>query len=196
VEHFEGRIAVVTGGGTGMGRELVRQLAAEGCDVATCDVSDDEMAETKALALEGAPDGTRVVTFVADVSDEAQILAFRDAVVAGLATDHINLIFNNAGIRRRRRASGDSRHTARARVQLHVRLCRGFPRGCAVRDGVGGGVHDPSRVTADHAHPDRRRHCVPRHGGRQVPYRHPQGERGQPARLISSASADDNIPRW
>jgi NAD(P)-dependent dehydrogenase (short-subunit alcohol dehydrogenase family) len=35
---FTGRVADVTGGGTGMGRELVRQLTADGCDVATCDV--------------------------------------------------------------------------------------------------------------------------------------------------------------
>jgi NAD(P)-dependent dehydrogenase (short-subunit alcohol dehydrogenase family) len=98
VEQIEGRIAVVTGGGTGMGRELVRQLAAAGCDVATCDVSAEAMEETKALALEGAPDGVRVVTFVADVSAEAQVLAFRDAVASELATDHINLLFNNAGI--------------------------------------------------------------------------------------------------
>ena len=98
MEQLEGRIAVVTGGGTGMGRELVRQLAAAGCDVATCDVSAEAMEETKALALDGAPDGVRVVTFVADVSDEALVLAFRDAVASGLATEHVNLLFNNAGI--------------------------------------------------------------------------------------------------
>jgi NAD(P)-dependent dehydrogenase (short-subunit alcohol dehydrogenase family) len=98
MERFEGRIAVVTGGGTGMGRELVRQLAADGCDVATCDVFPEAMAETKDLALEGAPAGTRVTSFVADVSDESAVIAFRDAVAAELATDHINLLFNNAGI--------------------------------------------------------------------------------------------------
>jgi NAD(P)-dependent dehydrogenase (short-subunit alcohol dehydrogenase family) len=98
MERFEGRIAVVTGGGTGMGRELVRQLAAEGCHVSTCDVSAEAMAETKTLALGGAPGGTKVTTFVADVSDEAQVIAFREAVSSELATDHINLLFNNAGI--------------------------------------------------------------------------------------------------
>ena len=98
MKDFGGRIAVVTGGGTGMGRELVRQLAAEGCHVAMCDVSADNMAESRALALEKAPTGTRVTTTVADVADERQLEAFRDAVVREHATDHVNLVFNNAGI--------------------------------------------------------------------------------------------------
>ena len=46
MENFNNKIAVVTGGGTGMGRELVRQLAKEGCHVAMCDVIEDNMIET------------------------------------------------------------------------------------------------------------------------------------------------------
>ncbi|MDJ0865925.1 MAG: SDR family NAD(P)-dependent oxidoreductase [Myxococcota bacterium] len=98
MDRFEGRIAVVTGGGTGMGRELARQLAAEGCHVAMCDVSPEAMAETQALCQQEAPDGVRVSSFEADVSEESQVLAFRDAVVAAHETDHIHLLFNNAGI--------------------------------------------------------------------------------------------------
>jgi NAD(P)-dependent dehydrogenase (short-subunit alcohol dehydrogenase family) len=98
VGRFDGRVAVVTGGGTGMGRELVRQLAADGCHVATCDVSEETRAETRELALGGAPAGTVVTTFVANVADAQQVDDFRDAVAVDHATDHINLLFNNAGI--------------------------------------------------------------------------------------------------
>lgn len=98
MESFAGRIAVVTGGGTGMGRELVRQLAAEGCDVALCDVNEQTMAEARSLAEKEAPEGTRLTTFVADVSDEAQVQAFADHVRSELDTDHVHLVFNNAGI--------------------------------------------------------------------------------------------------
>jgi NAD(P)-dependent dehydrogenase (short-subunit alcohol dehydrogenase family) len=98
MESFEGRIAVVTGGGSGMGRELVVQLAREGCSVATCDVNPESVAETARIAEKEAPAGTRVTTHRCDVSDETQVLAFRDEVVAQHETDHVNLVFNNAGI--------------------------------------------------------------------------------------------------
>jgi NAD(P)-dependent dehydrogenase (short-subunit alcohol dehydrogenase family) len=98
VKDFSGKIAVITGGGTGMGRELARLLAAEGCTVAMCDVAAETMEETRRLALQGAPQGVRVMTALADVSDEEQVLRFRDAVKGELSTDHIHLLFNNAGI--------------------------------------------------------------------------------------------------
>jgi NAD(P)-dependent dehydrogenase (short-subunit alcohol dehydrogenase family) len=96
--RFQGRLAVVTGGGTGMGRELVLQLAAEGCSVAACDVNLDTLDETARLAEKAAPAGTKITTHQCDVGDEAQVNRFRDEVVARHQTDHINLLFNNAGI--------------------------------------------------------------------------------------------------
>lgn len=93
-----GHLAVITGGGTGMGRELARQLSAEGCHVAICDLDEEAMAETVALCQAEAPAGTRITATVADVSDEAQLVAFREAVMVEHDTDHLELLFNNAGI--------------------------------------------------------------------------------------------------
>jgi NAD(P)-dependent dehydrogenase (short-subunit alcohol dehydrogenase family) len=98
MKEFGGKIAVITGGGTGMGRELAKQLAGEGCHVAMCDVSAEHMEETRAACLERAPAGTRVTTHLCDVSEERQVLAFRDAVKQGHSTPCIHLLFNNAGI--------------------------------------------------------------------------------------------------
>ncbi|WMT71568.1 SDR family NAD(P)-dependent oxidoreductase [Bradyrhizobium sp. Ash2021] len=99
MKDFAGKIAVITGGGTGMGRELARQLVAEGCNVAMCDVSAEAMAETKRLCeVERLPQGLCITTHVADVSIEDQFLRFRDELIEQQATDKIHLLFNNAGI--------------------------------------------------------------------------------------------------
>lgn len=98
MQDFAGKIAVITGGGTGMGRELARQLVEQGCDVAMCDVAADAMAETVALCEQQAPQGIRVTSFVCSVADAEQMLEFADHVRDAFATTYINLLFNNAGI--------------------------------------------------------------------------------------------------
>ena len=98
-KDFAGRIAVVTGGGSGMGREFVRQLVAEGCNVAMCDISAAGMAETHRLCeTAGLPQGLRLTTHVADVSDAAQVEHFRDEGANCHDTDRVHQLFNNAGI--------------------------------------------------------------------------------------------------
>jgi NAD(P)-dependent dehydrogenase (short-subunit alcohol dehydrogenase family) len=81
-----------------MGRELVIQLAAEGCSVATCDLTLDNVSETALRAEKEAPEGTRITTHLCDVTNDDQVLRFRDEVLAQHETDHVNLVFNNAGI--------------------------------------------------------------------------------------------------
>jgi NAD(P)-dependent dehydrogenase (short-subunit alcohol dehydrogenase family) len=98
MESFGGKLAVVTGGGSGMGRELVRQLAAQGCSVAACDWHPDAMAETASLARTDAGSGALVTSHACDVSDEAQVLRFRDELLGQHARDHVDLVFTNAGI--------------------------------------------------------------------------------------------------
>lgn len=98
MKDFGGKLAVITGGGTGMGRELARQLILEGCDVAICDVIENNMMETRALCEADAPQGVRITTHLCDVASEDEVLRFRDEVVREHGRDHINLLFNNAGI--------------------------------------------------------------------------------------------------
>jgi NAD(P)-dependent dehydrogenase (short-subunit alcohol dehydrogenase family) len=98
VDSFTGKLAVVTGGGSGMGRELVRQLAELGCSVATCDINADTVAQTVAMVRVEAPAGVRVTSHTCDVSDEAQVLRFRDELLVEHASDHVDLVFSNAGI--------------------------------------------------------------------------------------------------
>ena len=142
MKDFAGKFAVITGGGTGMGRELARQLVAEGCNVAMCDVSVEAMAETRRLCeAEKLPQGLRVTTHVADVSIEAHLQRFRDELIEQQATDRIHLLFNNAGI-----GSGGSLFTnTREQWERTFNICWG---------GVYLGVRTflPLMMKADEAH--------------------------------------------
>ena len=103
MRDLNGKLAVVTGGGSGIGRALVRQLVALGCHVATCDVREAALDETRELALAAASErpagqSVEVTTFVADVTDEARLVAFREDTTRRHGSDHVHLLFNNAGI--------------------------------------------------------------------------------------------------
>jgi len=102
MDSFAGKLAVVTGGGSGIGRELVRQLAAAGCSVAACDINADTVAETVTQGQPGAGAGVgaevTVTGHVCDVADEAQVLRFRDELLDAHHTDHVDLVFSNAGV--------------------------------------------------------------------------------------------------
>lgn len=98
MQDFSGKLAVITGGGTGMGRALARQLVAQGCDVAMCDIIASNLEQSASLCRAEAGQGVKVSTHICDVADEDQIAAFAEAVPEAHDRDHINLLFNNAGI--------------------------------------------------------------------------------------------------
>jgi len=97
MKEFTDRLAVVTGAGSGMGRELAVQLAEAGCHLALCDVSWDNLEATQAMCARSGS-GVNVTVHTCDVADEEQMLAFRDGVLEQHDTDHLHLLFNNAGI--------------------------------------------------------------------------------------------------
>ena len=88
---FGGRVAVVTGAGSGIGRALALQLVQEGARVAISDVDADGLARTAALA-----GGTGMRTDRLDVADRSAVLAYADTIVAEFGTVH--LVINNAGV--------------------------------------------------------------------------------------------------
>ena len=98
MDSFAGKLAVVTGGGSGIGRELVRQLAAAGCSVAACDLNPDTIAETVTQGEPGVAVELTVTGHVCDVSAEAQVLRFRDELLDAHQADHVDLVFSNAGL--------------------------------------------------------------------------------------------------
>lgn len=97
MEIFRGKIGVLTGAGTGIGRALTRQLVAHGCHMAICDVSEEALAETIALCRKSNPEAM-LSGILCDVADETQVHQFVDHVRSSHGTGHIDLLINNAGI--------------------------------------------------------------------------------------------------
>ena len=94
---FENRIAVVTGGASGIGCELLLQLVQRGAHVAACDIDRDRL-ETAVRRARASNPGVRVTAHVHDVSDEKSIVRFAKEVAKEHESDAIHLLFNNAGV--------------------------------------------------------------------------------------------------
>src|SRR3954465_16078768 len=90
--RVQGKVWVVTGAGSGMGRELVRQLLERDARVAAVDLNSDALRETAALVSAG----DRLSTHVADITDRPTVEALPGAVVAAHGT--VDGVVNNAGI--------------------------------------------------------------------------------------------------
>ena len=93
MKDFSGRVAAITGAGSGIGRALANALARRGAHLALSDIDDAALAETVARC-EGYR--VKITSQHVDVSDRHAVYDWADRVVA----DHgkVNLIFNNAGV--------------------------------------------------------------------------------------------------
>lgn len=90
MQDLKGRVAVVTGGASGVGRAIAARLVAEGAQVVLADISQERLDET-AAELGGGTIGIKV-----DVSKEESVDALADAVFERFGAVH--LLFNNAGV--------------------------------------------------------------------------------------------------
>ena len=91
--ELNGRVAVVTGGSTGIGRAIATRLAGEGCRVAVCARSEDTLREAEA-AIRAA--GGEALAVAADVGREDEVARLRDEVASKLGP--ASILVNNAGI--------------------------------------------------------------------------------------------------
>ncbi|MCB0219549.1 MAG: SDR family NAD(P)-dependent oxidoreductase [Chrysiogenetes bacterium] len=93
MKNLKGRVAVVTGAASGIGRATSVALAREGCDLAITDVNEAGLKETAKMI---AALGRKVSTHVVDVASKSQMKALPKAVIA--EHGHVHIVVNNAGV--------------------------------------------------------------------------------------------------
>lgn len=93
MQELHGKVAVITGGGSGIGRSLAHAFAAQGMKVVLADVNEVSMRAVEAELAEG---GTEVLPVVCDTSLEANVHALAQATLDRFGAAH--LLCNNAGV--------------------------------------------------------------------------------------------------
>ena len=93
MKSFDNKVAVVTGAASGMGRYLAVLLAKMGCNVAICDVNEEELKKTSSML---ANYNVATSQHVVDIGDKDEIDRFHEEVIA--QHQKVDLVFNNAGI--------------------------------------------------------------------------------------------------
>ena len=93
MKEIKGKVAVITGAGSGIGRALAQACAAEGCHVALADINEQGLRETEQSI---ADTGVRTSVHIASVSDRERMAALPAEIEQLHGAMH--LLFNNAGV--------------------------------------------------------------------------------------------------
>ncbi|MGC1510283.1 SDR family NAD(P)-dependent oxidoreductase [Ketobacter sp. MCCC 1A13808] len=93
MKNLRGKVAAITGAGSGIGQALAVSLAGLGCHVAISDNNEAGLDQTEALV---ASMGVKVSAVLLDVADREAVYTWAEGVVADMG--QVNLIFNNAGV--------------------------------------------------------------------------------------------------
>ncbi len=159
-----GRIAIITGAGSGIGRAVAITLAAKGYRLALAGRRADALDESAALAI-GSPDP--ILCVPTDVSDAASVTALFNAVVARFG--RVDLLFNNAGLNGGRFHIEDM-DVARFKEVVDVNLTGAFLcmqaafRVMKAQSPQGGRIINNGSISAHSPRPDTIAYCASKHG--------------------------------
>ena len=159
-----GRIAIITGAGSGIGRAVAITLAAKGYRLALAGRRADALEESAALAS-GSPEP--ILCVPTDVSDATSVTALFDAVVARFG--RVDLLFNNAGLNGGRFHIEDM-DVARFREVVDVNLTGAFLcmqaafRVMKAQSPQGGRIINNGSISAHSPRPDTVAYCASKHG--------------------------------
>jgi butyryl-CoA dehydrogenase len=93
MRNFKDKKVIITGAGSGMGRHLAFQLAAEGAEVFVTDINMQTLKETEQEVISK---GGKCKSYVVDSGSEQQIYAFKEKYLA--EEKYVDVLFNNAGM--------------------------------------------------------------------------------------------------
>jgi NAD(P)-dependent dehydrogenase (short-subunit alcohol dehydrogenase family) len=93
MENLQGKVAVITGGASGIGKAVAAQAAAEGMKVVIADIEEGAL---KATARELSAAGADILAVATDVADAASVKELRDRTLGHYGAVH--LVHNNAGV--------------------------------------------------------------------------------------------------
>ena len=138
---LDGKVAIVTGAGTGLGRGIAQELAEAGASIAVLEI-DGETGRVAAEELAGT--GVESRAYETDVAESTQV----DDAFASVARDfgRLDIVVNNAGISR-----GRPSHTGRHRRGL-ARLRRSHAERGLLLHARGRQMHDPAEDRLGHQH--------------------------------------------
>ena len=148
---LDGRVALVTGGGSGIGQGIAVGLARAGADVVVADV-DPDRAEVTARRVEDL--GRRSAVTATDVSDTAQVAAMVEAAVDRLG--RLDVLVNNAGGVRRAPFLAQSERSWRRHIEMNlVSVLAGVAAAAPVMigQGDGGSIVNVASIEAGRAAP-------------------------------------------
>ncbi|RZT25557.1 NAD(P)-dependent dehydrogenase (short-subunit alcohol dehydrogenase family) [Mycobacterium sp. BK558] len=159
INSFEGKVAIVTGAGSGIGQAVTLELAAHGARVLAVDLNEQSAKDTASQA-EG-----EVIPFAADVSVAAQVRAYADAAVTLLGPPR--LFFNNAGVEGVHKSIADTTEEEwRSVVGVNLDgMFFGLKYVLPLIEQAGGGaVVNTGSILSLKAAPDRSDYVVTKHG--------------------------------